>query len=495
MLSSASTGSARHCFRSPWRRTCAIMADGGNRLMKRPRISAAMAVTRGAPTQIQGLFVTPLWLNVPLDWDKGDDSSQVKIFAREVISATRAVSSSAPYLCFFQGGPGCAGPIPDDGLAWLNLAVKHWRVILLDQRGTGRSTPVRASILPSKGSIQEQAAYLKYFRADSIVKDAETLRTHLTPDKKPWAILGQSFGGFCCVEYLSKYPSGVSECIMTGGIPPQINSACAADAVYSRTYQHVIKQNKKFYDRFPQDVEKVKQVVRHLMSLPGGGVTTPAGNWLCPRSLQILGMGALGGGGAGGGFERLHFIIDSALDETQGKPELMPAFLKAFDASIPFDTNPLYAVIHESCYTSGGATRWAAQRIRDTLFSKAFDPEGAANSERPFYFTGEMVFPSYFEDFASLRPFTEVAGLLHETEDWSSLYDSEQLQRNTVPTAAAVYVEDMYVDFNLSLETAAQIKGIRMWSTNEYQHSGIRDDGAVILERLLSMARGTLVNY
>ena len=59
----------------------------------------------------------------------------------------------------------------------------------------------------------------------------------------------------------------------------------------------------------------------------------------------------------------------------------------------------------------------------------------------------------------------------------------------------AVHVQDMYVDFNLSLETAAQIKGLRMWTTNEYQHSGIRDDGAVILERLLSMARGTLVNF
>lgn len=31
----------------------------------------------------------------------------------------------------------------------------------------------------------------------------------LLPENKPWAILGQSFGGFCCVEYLSKFPSGL----------------------------------------------------------------------------------------------------------------------------------------------------------------------------------------------------------------------------------------------------------------------------------------------
>lgn len=58
-----------------------------------------------------------------------------------------------------------------------------------------------------------------------------------------------------------------------------------------------------------------------------------------------------------------------------------------------------------------------------------------------------------------------------------------------------VRVQDMYVDFNLSLETAAHIKGLRMWMTNELQHSGIRDDGAAVLERLLSMTRGNLVHF
>lgn len=57
-------------------------------------------------------------------------------------------------------------------------------------------------------------------------------------------------------------PAGVSECLITGGIPPQIDQPCAADMVYSRTYHHVIKQNQKYYERFPQDVEKVKNIVR-----------------------------------------------------------------------------------------------------------------------------------------------------------------------------------------------------------------------------------------
>jgi hypothetical protein len=44
-------------------------------------------------------------------------------------------------------------------------------------------------------------------------------------------------------------------------------------------------------------------------------------------------------------------------------------------------------------------------------------------------------------------------------------------------------------------ETAAHIRGIRQWVTNEYMHSGIRDDGARIFEHLLAMARGSLPLY
>jgi hypothetical protein len=40
------------------------------------------------------------------------------------------------------------------------------------------------------------------------------------------------------------------------------------------------------------------------------------------------------------------------------------------------------------------------------------------------------------------------------------------------------------------MSSPLQIQGIRQWMTNEYMHSGIRDDGAVILEKLLGYTRG-----
>jgi hypothetical protein len=67
---------------------------------------------------------------------------------------------------------------------------------LLIQRGTGLSTPLTTSFLAQFPSAEEQADYLQYFRADSIVKDAEYLRNVLVPSKESWTVLGQVYAGF-----------------------------------------------------------------------------------------------------------------------------------------------------------------------------------------------------------------------------------------------------------------------------------------------------------
>ncbi|KZP17794.1 hypothetical protein FIBSPDRAFT_746556, partial [Athelia psychrophila] len=89
----------------------------------------------------------------------------------------------------------------------------------LDQRGTGLSTPITPDVLSELSSDAEKAEYFKHFRADSIVKDCEAIRKVLLGDKeKPedrkWTILGQSFGGFCALTYLSFYSEGVKEVLL-----------------------------------------------------------------------------------------------------------------------------------------------------------------------------------------------------------------------------------------------------------------------------------------
>jgi hypothetical protein len=73
--------------------------------------------------------------------------------------------------------------------------------------------------------------------------------------------------------------------------------------------------------------------------------------------------------------------------------------------------------------------------------------------------------------------------------EWPQLYDAERLSRNDVPSAAAIYAEDMYVERAYSEETAAAIRGLRPWITNEYEHDGLRADGARVLGRLIDLVR------
>lgn len=77
----------------------------------------------------------------------------------------------------------------------------------MDQRGTGLSSTITAATLALQGDAIKQAEYLKQFRADNIVRDFEAIRHLLTKDhpsdQRKWSVLGQSFGGFCGLTYLS----------------------------------------------------------------------------------------------------------------------------------------------------------------------------------------------------------------------------------------------------------------------------------------------------
>ena len=55
-------------------------------------------------------------------------------------------------------------------------------------------------------------------------------------------------------------------------------------------------------------------------------------------------------------------------------------------------------------------------------------PEFAPDADR-LLFTGEHIFPWYYEEDPSLRPLAEVANLLAEKKDWGRLYDHAQLQQ------------------------------------------------------------------
>ena len=402
----------------------------------------------------RGLLLTEHEFSVPLDHSV-QDGERITVFAREVADSD---GRDRPMLVFLQGGPGSEAPRPTrypSSPGWLDRALHEFRVLMLDQRGTGRSSPIGSL---SGSTAPEQAERLTHYRADAIVRDAEHIRRELGIEQ--WSLLGQSFGGLCVMSYLSMAPEGVREALVTGGlaaIGPRI------DDIYRATYARTLERGRRYYERYPDDRGRVLALRRRLES---EDVRLPSGDRLTARRLQQLG-GMLG---MSDGAEGLHYILEQPADS--------PAFRHDVEAALGFARNPLYAVLQEACWADGGSTRWAAQRLLPSAYE-----------DQPELFFGEHVYPWMFEEYDALAPLREAADIL-AAHEWPRLYDPDRLAANEVPVAAAIYAQDMYVERAFSEETAAHIRGLRPWLTNEHEHNGLRADGARILGHLIDLARG-----
>jgi hypothetical protein len=236
------------------------------------------------------------------------------------------------------------------------------RVVLMDQRGTGRSSPINKqrlqklfpdlfsldNVADGDGSPAMQLArakfdktlveatdYLAKFRADSIVRDGEWIKEILissnansqeqNPCPRPWgAALGQSFGGFCIMTYLSSITHPPKICLFTGGIAPMNTPA---REVYDRLWLRVRERNLRYYEQYPGDVAVVKRIVRKLMEdeirMPSGGILT---------ARRFLQLGLALGGTPGVSFAMLHSLVNSAFID-EGDEDLSMSFVKQVETS------------------------------------------------------------------------------------------------------------------------------------------------------------------
>jgi pimeloyl-ACP methyl ester carboxylesterase len=416
---------------------------------------------------VPGMQLDDCLFRLPLD-HAHPGGRQITVFARAVMAVEHR-GKELPWLLFLQGGPGFEAPRPLERSGWLGLALQRFRVLLLDQRGTGRSERVDLDSLQALGDAAAQAAYLAHFRSDAIVRDAEAIRIALCGDR-PWTVLGQSYGGFCALSYLSLAPQGLAAALVTGGLPPLHTPI---DEVYRATYKRVVQKNAAYHRRYPRDRAIIDRV---LQTLDRDDVRLPDGARLSSRRFLQLGLQL----GFSDGFESIHYLLEDAFrGDTNG---LSYNFLRGVERLQSFDTNPLFAILHEAIYCEQGASNWSAARVL------AEYPE----FERERLFTGEMIYPWMFEEYTRLRPLAATAELLAQRADWPPLYDSARLAANRVPVMAAVYAEDMYVERRFSEATASQVPGMRVWLSNEYEHNGLRANGPAVLGRLLAMLDGVV---
>jgi hypothetical protein len=255
--------------------------------------------------------------------------------------------------------------------------------------------------------------------------------------------------------------------------------AASPDDIYRATYQRVIEKNRLYFERYPGDVKRAADICAYLgknsVQLPGRGR-------LSIKRFQQLGIAF----GSSDGFEQVHYMLENAFVAAAAGLELSYSFLRAVEKVQVFEEHPIYALLHEPIYCQKKASNWSAERVRREY------PQFEAQNGKPFYFTGEMVYPWMFDEYEHLKPLKQAAEILAAYEGWPSLYDVSVLEVNRVPCAAAVYYNDMYVDRQLSEQAAEGINGIKLWITNEYEHNALRARGEIVLDRLLGMVKGKI---
>lgn len=394
-------------------------------------------------------------LTVPLVWGDPADSRTIDIFARVV---AREGGETLPYLVFLQGGPGHEAPRPfhsSTSPAWLDEALAHYRLVLLDQRGTGPSTPVGDHDL-ARGA-EAVAEHLTHLRADSIVRDCEAIREHL--GAATWSVLGQSFGGFTTLAYLSTDASSLQDVFITGGL-----SAIGRhpDDVYALCYEKMRTTSERYYRRFPEHRDAMRRLVDQA---DAGDIVLPDGEVVSRSRLRSMGSAL----GTNDGWQTVWSLLERDPSSNAFRHDLMHA--------MPFDgRNPLYFAFHESSYADGHATRWSAERTEPSDFR-----------DDPTLFTGEHIRRDWTETVPAFRPWRDVTRALAEYE-WPSIYDAEAIAASGATGAAAVYVDDVYVPMEFSLETARLLPGVKLWVTSEHEHNGLRS--GPVLSRLIDLAQG-----
>jgi proline iminopeptidase len=108
-------------------------------------------------------------------------------------------------VLFLHGGPGAGAGTVHRRF----FDPEHWRVVLFDQRGAGRSRPLG-------GLVDNTTPHL--------VADIERLRVHLGIER--WLLFGGSWGSTLALAYAQAHPERVAGCVLRGiflGRPAEID--------------------------------------------------------------------------------------------------------------------------------------------------------------------------------------------------------------------------------------------------------------------------------
>ncbi len=404
---------------------------------------------------------------VPLNYQYPEVQT-IALFARDICISG---NEDAEILMFFNGGPGFSCIRDWRNTDWVIEALKTYRVVLMDQRGTGRSQIIDLATINAHSSSKLLSDYLTHFRADNIVRDAEFLRQKVFKREKI-TVLGQSFGGFVVLTYLSIAPHSLNHALITAGIAPL--TCTSVNEIYDALVENLSLRNERFYQKFPKDRNIVQAIVAALRL----NTITIGDEILTLDRFLSLGWYL----GQEDGFSTVHNLLDEAFCD-RNMTTLSWRFIKnVLQATSFWEINPLYSVLHEACYCNGFGSHWAADYTMQKI--DVFSPQ-----QKIPYFSGEVVKRQMFQDYIGLKKFSEAVDFLAKKEDWPMLYNIDILKNNSVPIGVLLMTDDFYVNYNLAQKALKKINNIRLWSHDAWQHDALRKHGTEVIQKLLQLIK------
>ena len=329
---------------------------------------------------------------------------------------------------FLQGGPGFEAPRPvdRDPARGSTARCRTTGVLLLDQRGMGRSTPIGARRRATARRRGSWPTASPHHRADAIVRDAEAFREalgveHVVAARAELRRLLRR-----------RLPLGVPRSAERGvhhrraaAARPRHRRGLRRDLPHAHRQEPraTTSATPRTATASPSCVDAARR--RRTCGCPAATAhPAPA-----PRARASPGHGA--GRRAPAPHPRAAVAQPGVPARRRGVVAVRPQPALRRDPRVLLRT---------------AASRRAGRR-------SALRP--AAYDDDPTLLTGEHIYPWMFDEMAALVPFRDAAHLLADRA-WGPLYDPEVLAANEVPVAAAVYADDMYVPRVFSEETAGR---------------------------------------
>ena len=221
-------------------------------------------------------------------------TAAIELFAREVRAAEHADDETARTCSSSTAGPGMPTARPTSRRrAGSSSALEHFHVLLLDQRGTGLSTPVTAQTLTGTPRSRPSTSSTSAPTRSSATPSTSAARCSAT---SRWAIFGQSFGGFTALTYLSFAPEGVQRGVRHRR-PAAARRARSTTSTARRT-RGSRRASAEYLDRYPEDEAVWERVVarepratsalgndaRHARTGSSGCTTSPRARCAAPAS-------------------------------------------------------------------------------------------------------------------------------------------------------------------------------------------------------------------